>query len=78
MHHTTHTVFSPPVNASESGSIPAPALLVPVVELLQVPPPLRYSPLFLQFTEPSGFWLRVHPDGSLPSVLVGLRWVYRS
>lgn len=39
----------------------------------QRPPRSWRSPLALQFTQPGGFWMRVHPACTLPEVLYGIR-----
>lgn len=68
------TVCSPTdtKNCRQDLAVPAADQWVSIL-LAQRPPRSWRSPLALQFTQPGGFWMRVHPACTLPEVLYGIR-----
>lgn len=76
MHRALNTISlcQPPADNADGVMAVAPSAGC-VVDTLHAQRPARSwrHPLALQFTQPGGFWMRVHPACALGEVLHGIR-----
>ena len=72
--HPTISPCQPPATNADGAMAVMPSAGC-VVDTLHAQRPARSwrCPLALQFTQPGGFWARVHPACALPEVLHGIR-----